>query len=62
MAQCAVVRFLTLKNLSGSDIMAEVVGVYGHEVLSLSVVKNWHKWFVNGRITLEDDPRSRRLP
>jgi hypothetical protein len=62
MEQPAVVRFLILKRLSARDITAELVGVYGHAALSLSAVKKWRKRFVNGRITLEDDPRSGRPP
>jgi hypothetical protein len=62
MGQAALVRFLTLKKLSGSDITAELEGVYGHEALSLSAVKKWRKRFVNGRMTLEDNPRSGRTP
>jgi transposase len=62
MEQRAVVRFLTLKKLSARDITAELEGVYEHEALSLSAVKKWCKRFVNGRITLEDDPRSGRPP
>jgi hypothetical protein len=60
MEQCAVVQFLTLRKLSVMDIMVELNGVCGHEALSLSAVRKWRKRFVNGRITLEDDPRSGR--
>jgi hypothetical protein len=60
MEQRAIVRFLTPKKLSARDIMAELEGVYGHEALSLSVVKKGRKRFVSGRITLEDDPGSGR--
>jgi hypothetical protein len=62
MDQRTVVRFLTLKTLSARDITAELEEVYGHEALSLSVVKKWCKRFVNGRITLEGDPWSGRPP
>jgi hypothetical protein len=39
-----------------------ILGVSGHEVPSLSTVKKWCKWFVKGKITLEDDSRSERPP
>jgi hypothetical protein len=42
--------------------MAELKEVRGHEVLSLSAVKKWRKQLVNGRITMEDGPRSRKPP
>jgi hypothetical protein len=58
MEQRTVVRFLTLKKLSARDITAELEAVYGHEAISLSTVRKWRNRFVNGRITLEDDPRS----
>jgi transposase len=60
MEQRAVVRFLTFKMLSARDIMAELEGIYGHEALSGSMVRKWLKRFVNGKITLEDDPWSER--
>jgi transposase len=60
MEQRAVVQFLTLKKLSARDVTGELGGVYGHEVFSLSAVKKWRKRFANGRITLEDAPRSGR--
>jgi hypothetical protein len=60
MEQRTVVRFLTLKKLSARDFTAELKKVYGHEALSLSAVKNAREHFVNGRITLRDDPRSGR--
>jgi hypothetical protein len=60
--QRVVIQFLTLKRLFARDVTAELEGVYGHEALSLSAVKKWRKRFVNGRITLEDDPWSGRPP
>jgi hypothetical protein len=62
MEQRAVVQFLTLKKLSAVDITAGLKRVYRHEALCLSAGKKWHKRFVNGRITLQDDPRSGRPP
>jgi hypothetical protein len=47
MEQRAAIQLLTLKKLSAKDITAELEGVYGHEALSLSVVKKWRKQFVN---------------
>jgi hypothetical protein len=35
-------------------------GVYEHEALYLSAVKEWHKQLVNSRITMEDHPWSGR--
>jgi hypothetical protein len=39
MEQRVVIRFLTLKELSVRDIMAELERVYGHEALSPLAVK-----------------------
>jgi hypothetical protein len=58
----AVTRFLIFKELPARDITAELEGMHGHEAFSLSAVKKWRKRFVNGIITPEDDPRSRRAP
>jgi hypothetical protein len=62
MEQRAVVRFLTLKTLSARAIRTELEAVYGHEALSLAAVKKWRKRFLNGRVSLDDDPRSGRPP
>jgi hypothetical protein len=42
--------------------MAKLEGVYEHEALSLLAVKKQRKMLSNGRITLEDDLRSGRVP
>jgi hypothetical protein len=60
--QCVVILFLTVKQLSAMDITAEADGVYRHKTLSFVVVKKRRKRFVNGRITLEDDPQLGRPP
>jgi hypothetical protein len=56
--QRAVVQFLILKKLCVRHITNELEGVYGHETLSFSGVKKWRKRIVNGKITLENVPRS----
>jgi hypothetical protein len=58
----AVVRFFTAKKLFARGIRAELEGVDGYEALCLSAVEKWRRRFANGRITLEDDPRSGRPP
>jgi hypothetical protein len=59
-SSASVVRFFTLKKLFAKDIRAELEEVYGHEALCLLAVKKWCKRFANGRITLENGPRSAR--
>jgi hypothetical protein len=62
MERRAAVQFLTLKKLSARDITTELKGAYGREAFSLLAVRKWRRRFVNGRITLEDGPRSGRPP
>jgi hypothetical protein len=60
MEQRAVVRFLTLKELSTKDIITELEELYGYKALSLSAVKKRRKRFANRRISLEDNSESRK--
>jgi hypothetical protein len=62
MKQGAAVRFLILKRSSAKGVWADLEGVYGLEALCLSPVRKWRNGFANGRIALEDDPRSGRPP
>jgi hypothetical protein len=59
MEQRGVVRFLILKVLSAKEIAVELKGSMVMK-LSLSAAKKWHRCVANGRVTLEDDPRSGR--
>jgi hypothetical protein len=56
----AVVQFFPLMKLSAQDIRSELGGICGHETLCLSAMMKRRKRFVNGRISLEDDPSSGR--
>jgi len=56
----AVIRFFTLKGIKPKAIYAELKGVYGDDVCSISTVKKWNKRFFEGRTKLEDDTRSGR--
>jgi hypothetical protein len=58
MEESAVIRFFQLKKLSPKDIRAELDDVYGHKTLSLSPVQKWRKRVANGRVNLEDGPKS----
>jgi hypothetical protein len=62
MEQRVAVQFSILRKLPARNITAELKDVYRHEALSLSAVKKWHRWLVNGIIKLEDDPWSERSP
>jgi hypothetical protein len=56
MEQRVIVRFLILKKLCATELKE----VHGHAVLSHSGAKKWRNRFANGRVTLEDGPRSER--
>ncbi len=41
-------------------IRAELVLVYGHDVMSIQVVRQWREKFLLGRMNVNDEERSRR--
>jgi hypothetical protein len=57
MEQRAVSWFLTLKGLKSIDIQADLMSVYGGDVLAIATVKESNKRFHEGRTDLFDDPR-----
>jgi hypothetical protein len=60
--QRAVIRYLTLKNLTVAEIATELQGVYGRDALKYSTVSKWRLRFLDGSEDLFDLARSGRLP
>jgi transposase len=60
--QRAVIRYLTLKNLTVTEIATELQGVYGRDALKYSTVSKWRLRFRDGSEDLFDLARSGRLP
>ncbi|XP_067136821.1 protein GVQW3-like [Centruroides vittatus] len=56
----AVIKYLTKKGLTPSQIKANMDEVLGEYASSYTTVKNWTALFKSGRESLEDDPRSGR--
>ena len=56
----AVIRFLHAKGIGPSEILKELVSVYGEGVMSRKQVSVWCKAFSDGRTSVEDEPRSGR--
>lgn len=56
----AVIKFLTKKNKTPTEIFEEMSAVYGVSAPSFATVKRWTREFKHGRESLEDDPRSGR--
>lgn len=56
----AVIRFLLAKNLSAADIHRELCAVYGPNIISEGVVRQWVRLFKSGRTNIHDDERSGR--
>jgi hypothetical protein len=52
--QHTIVQLSTSKQRSVNHDKVEVVGLYGHELFSLSAMQKWVKNVVDGRITIED--------
>lgn len=55
-----VIRFLWAKNLSAAEIHRELCTVYGPNIMSEGVVRQWVRFFKNGRTNVHDDERSGR--
>lgn len=56
----AVIRFFTAKQYSAAAIYRELCTVYGPKVMSEGVVREWVRFFKNGRTNIHDEERSGR--
>ncbi|XP_067122537.1 histone-lysine N-methyltransferase SETMAR-like [Centruroides vittatus] len=56
----AVIKYLTKKGLTPSQIKADMDEVLGESAPSYTTVKKWTALFKSGRESVEDDPRSGR--
>ena len=54
------IRTRTLLEVSPKTIHEELTSAYGPQVVSYSTVQKWSKLFRDGRMEVEDDPRSGR--
>ena len=52
------IRTRTILEVNPKTIHEELTLAYGPEVVSYSTVQKWSKLFSEGRIEVEDDPRS----
>ncbi|GBM70470.1 hypothetical protein AVEN_188217-1 [Araneus ventricosus] len=55
-----VIRFLWAKKLSAADIHRELCAVYGPNIMSEGVVRQWVRVFKDGRTNIHDESRSGR--
>ncbi|GBM15858.1 hypothetical protein AVEN_260133-1 [Araneus ventricosus] len=56
-----VIRFLCAKKLSAADIHRELCAVYRPNIMSEGVVRQWVRFFKDGRTNIHDESRSGRL-
>lgn len=56
----AVIRFLLAQNVSAADIHRQLCTVYGPNVMSEGVVRQWVRFFKSGRTNIHDEERSGR--
>ena len=54
------IRTRTILGLNATDIHAELTAAYGPKAISYSTVQQWAKYFREGNMEVEDDPRSGR--
>ncbi|XKL66243.1 hypothetical protein PGB90_009663 [Kerria lacca] len=55
--QRAVIRFLTIENVSVTEIHKRLKSAYGNSVMSIQHVRKWRKLFKSGRVCIEDEER-----
>ncbi|GBN74832.1 hypothetical protein AVEN_137482-1 [Araneus ventricosus] len=55
-----VIRFLWAKKLSAADIHRELCAVYGPNIMSEGSVRQWVRFFKDGRTNIHDESRSGR--
>ncbi|KAG5321990.1 SETMR methyltransferase, partial [Acromyrmex heyeri] len=60
MEQRAVIKFNAKLGKSASETFRSMQQVYGSQCLDRTAVFEWHKRFLKGRETLEDDKKSGR--
>ncbi|EGI59937.1 FLJ37770-like protein [Acromyrmex echinatior] len=60
MEQRAVIKFNAKLGKSASETFRSMQQVYGNQCLGRTAVFEWHKHFLEGRETLEDDKKSGR--
>jgi len=60
MEQRAVIKFNAKLDKSASETFRLMQQVYGSQCLAHTAVFEWHKHFLEGRETLEDDKKSER--
>jgi len=53
----AVIRFLILKNMTGTEIHRDLTETYGENMLSVQKVRKWVTEFKNGRESVDDNAR-----
>lgn len=58
--QRANIKFCVLLQKSASETLEMLNQAYGNEAMKKSQVYEWHKRFREGRVSIEDDPRSGR--
>uniref|UniRef100_A0A1B6DDI6 Mos1 transposase HTH domain-containing protein n=1 Tax=Clastoptera arizonana TaxID=38151 RepID=A0A1B6DDI6_9HEMI len=56
----SVIRFLYAKNHSAAEIHRELCAVYGPNIMSEDVVRQWVRFFKDGRTNVHDEERSGR--
>ncbi|GBO26194.1 hypothetical protein AVEN_213794-1 [Araneus ventricosus] len=55
-----VIRFLWAKKLSAANILRELCAVYEPNIMSEGVVRQWVRFFRDGRTNIHDESRSGR--
>lgn len=56
----SVIRFLSAKNVTASEIHRQICEVYGAGVMSVQMVRQWRREFIGGREEVHDRPREGR--
>jgi len=58
--QCCAIKFCVKLNENITEMYEKLKGAYGEHALSRTRVFRWYKAFLDGRESVEDEPRSGR--
>jgi len=60
LGQCHMIKFCVKLNENATETYKKLKRAYGEHAVSRTQVFRWHKTFLDGCVSVEDEPRSGR--